>query len=126
MNKQTIISIVVLVVALVVVLIFIQKADQKPGKYDEFAMCLEEKEATFFGAFWCSHCRDQKSLFGAKSAKLLPYTECSTPDGQDVNQICIDEEIEGYPTWEFADGERVSGVVSLEQLSEKTSCELPA
>lgn len=95
-----------------------------PGKYDTFAMCLKDKGAIFYGAFWCPHCQSQKKLFGS-SAKLLPYVECSTPDGQAQTQICIDKKISGYPTWEFADGTQLNGEIPLVQLAEKTSCELP-
>lgn len=96
-----------------------------PGKLDEFAICLKDKGATFYGAFWCPHCQAQKKLFGS-SAKLLPYVECSTADGNAQTQICIDKGIKGYPTWEFADGSRpFSGEATLEQLAEKTSCVLP-
>ena len=95
-----------------------------PGKYDEFAMCLKDKGAIFYGAFWCPHCQKQKKLFGS-SAKLLPYVECSTPDGGAQTKICIDKDVKGYPTWEFADGSRLSGEVSLAQLVEKTACVLP-
>ena len=72
-----------------------------PGKYDTFAQCLKDKEVTFYGAFWCSHCQAQKKLFGS-SVKLLPYVECSTADGNAQTQICIDKKVESYPTWEFA------------------------
>lgn len=96
----------------------------KPGKLDGFAQCLKDKGATFFGAFWCPHCQNQKALFG-NSAKLLPYIECSTPDAQGQLQICKDKKITGYPTWEFADGSRSTGEIPLETLSEKTGCQLP-
>ncbi len=95
-----------------------------PGVYDTFATCLGEKGAKFYGAFWCPHCQDQKKLFG-KSAKLLPYVECSTPDGQGSTAICQEKKIEGYPTWEFADGSRLNGEIALATLAEKTSCVLP-
>ena len=96
-----------------------------PGKYDEFASCLGEKGAVFYGAFWCPHCQATKKLFGS-SAKLLPYVECSTADGAGQLQICKDKNVTGYPTWEFADGSRLNGELTLEQLAEKTSCALPA
>ena len=95
----------------------------QPGQYDQFAQCLKDEGATFFGAFWCPHCQEQKRLFG-NSEKLLPYTECSLPDGKNQTQICIDEEIKTYPTWEFKDGSRLMGVQSFEDLAEKTGCEL--
>lgn len=93
-----------------------------PGKYDAFATCLKDKGATFYGAFWCPHCQAQKKLFGS-SVKLLPYVECSTPNGQSQTQACIDKKITGYPTWEFADGSQLNGEIPLTQLAEKTSCQ---
>lgn len=95
-----------------------------PGRLDGFAQCLKDSGAKFYGAFWCPHCQNQKTMFG-KSAKLLPYIECSTPDGRGQLQICKDEKVEGYPTWEFADGSRQSGEVPLSILAEKTGCALP-
>jgi hypothetical protein len=95
----------------------------QPGKYDTFAQCLEDAGATFYGAFWCPHCQEQKAMFG-KSSALLPYTECSLPSGQGQTQACIDAGIESYPTWEFADGSRLTGVRQFNELTEKTGCEL--
>lgn len=95
-----------------------------PGKYDAFSQCLKDKGAVFYGAFWCPHCQNQKAMFG-KSAKLLPYVECSTPDGRGQVPLCQEKEIKGYPTWEFADGSRETGEVSLAKLAEKTGCLLP-
>lgn len=95
-----------------------------PGKYDEFAMCLKDKGAVFYGAFWCTHCQATKKMFGS-SQKLLPYVECSTPDGNGQLAQCAEKKIMGYPTWEFADGSRLTGELSFETLAEKTSCVLP-
>lgn len=95
-----------------------------PGKYDGLAQCLKDKGAVFYGAFWCRHCQAQKKMFG-NSEKLLPYVECSNPDGQSQTQICIDKEINQYPTWEFADGSRVTGEQQPSVLAEKTGCALP-
>lgn len=120
-NKSLYIGGVVLAVLLVVGGTWWYQAT--PGEHDAFAQCLGERGAKFYGAYWCPHCQDQKALLG-KSEKLLPYIECSTPNGQGQLQICTDAGIQGYPTWEFSDGERISGVVSLEALSEKTGCEL--
>lgn len=98
--------------------------NQLTGKYDDFAKCLKDKGAVFYGAFWCSHCQNQKKSFGA-SVEFLPYVECSTPDGRGQIQVCIDKNIEGYPTWVFSDGSRQSGEVPFETLSSKTGCVLP-
>ncbi len=95
----------------------------QPGKYDDFAQCIKDSGATFYGAFWCPHCQNQKKLFG-KSERLLPYVECSLPSGQGQTQNCIDKKIEGYPTWEFKDGARTIDVFTLQELAQKTSCPL--
>lgn len=121
MNKTTIISIIVVVLVLVGVLFYASKKDSAPGQYDAFASCIKDSGAKFFGAFWCPHCQDQKKMFGS-SAKLLPYVECSTPNGQEQLQVCVDEGIQGYPTWKFADGTVFTNVLTLENLAEKTSC----
>ena len=95
-----------------------------PGKYDAFATCIAQSGTTFYGAFWCPHCSAQKELFGS-SVDLLPYVECSTPDKRAQTQVCIDAKIESYPTWEFKDGSRLTGEVSLAGLAQKTGCEVP-
>jgi len=123
--KFTVVHFVVLILIVFGGLIGWQKwSASQPGALDEFAQCLVDEGATFFGAFWCPHCADQKKMFG-NSVDLLPYKECSTPDGQGQTAECNDAGITGYPTWEFADGERLNGVVELETLAEKTGCELP-
>lgn len=113
-------------VAVVVGLVlFFSQGSSAPGKLDEFAKCLNDKGAVFYGAFWCPHCVNQKELFG-KAEKYLNYVECSTPDRRGQTQECKDKKIEGYPTWEFSDGSRESGELTLEKLAEKTSCKLPS
>lgn len=93
-----------------------------PGPYDNLAQCLTEQGAKFYGTFWCPFCQQQKKAF-AKSANKLPYIECSTPDKKTL-QICVDAEIENYPTWIFPDGSIEKGVRTPEYLAEKMSCPL--
>lgn len=113
------------VVFLIIVAVLAAALFVKPGpnSLDSFAQCLKDKGAVFYGAFWCPHCQKQKAMFGSAS-KLLPYVECSTPDGKAQLQVCIDKKIASYPTWEFADGSRATGERSLSELSQKTSCPL--
>jgi hypothetical protein len=125
-NKKVFFSIIGLLVlgTIATVLLRFNSAPSGPGKYDTFATCLKDKGAIFYGAFWCTHCQAEKKLFGT-SAKLLPYVECSTADGQGQLQICKDKQITGYPTWIFADGTQLNGEIPLQQLADKTSCPLP-
>jgi|SRR3989344_6673187 len=94
-----------------------------PGPLDSFATCLKDKGVKFFGAWWCPHCAAQKALFG-KSAKLLPYVECQT-QSRTQNKTCNDAGITGYPTWQFTDGTKQVGEMTLETLASKTGCMLP-
>ena len=91
--------------------------------FDTFAQCLSDAGAKFYGAYWCPHCQDQKKIL--KNSKMLPYIECSTPDGKGQVKVCIDAKITGYPTWDFADGSRIDKELTLKELSEKTKCEVP-
>ncbi len=125
--KITFTHILIAVIVLAIALIAASRMgyfERGPGKYDGLAQCLTEKGAKFYGAFWCPHCQAQKKMFG-RSVELLPYVECSTPDGNNQTQICIDKGIESYPTWEFSDGSRLMGEQQPKDLAEKTGCALP-
>ena len=102
----------------------IQIQPQSNSNMDEFAQCLGSKGAVFYGAFWCPHCQNQKKLFG-NSESLLPYVECSLPDRSGQTSICQEKKIDGYPTWIFADGVRISSEITLNILVQKTGCQLP-
>lgn len=96
-----------------------------PGKLDTFAQCIKDKGTVFYGAFWCPHCQRTKAMFG-NSSKLLPYVECSTPDGQGQTQVCKDNHIASYPTWIRTDGASTTGEHTLKELADFTGCQLPA
>ncbi len=97
---------------------------ERDTKYDAFVSCLVDADAQFYGAFWCPHCQDQKKMFG-DSVDLLPYIECD-PKGKDAQpQVCLDQKIEGFPTWIFRDGTRLTGPQSLDVLGERTNCPVP-
>ncbi len=90
---------------------------------EEFAQCVGNSGAKMFGAYWCSHCQNQKAMFGQYWDEI-EYIECSLPGGQGQTQECIAEGISSYPTWEFASGQRISGELSPQQLSQYTGCPL--
>jgi len=82
---------------------------------------LSDQGALFYGASWCSHCQEQKRLFGASAARL-PYIECS-PGGQNTPQSpsCRAAGIQSYPTW-VLNGQMFAGkVLSLAQLAKITA-----
>ena len=96
-----------------------------PSKdYAPLAKCISDSGAKFYGAFWCPHCEEQKRMFGS-AKNLLPYVECSTPDGQGQLDVCKGAGIVGYPTWIFADGTNMSGTLAFQTLADKTNCVVP-
>src|SRR3989338_5069471 len=121
-NKKYVVYAVIILAVLIGAYFFYSKPTPS-GNYDDFAKCIANSGAKFYGAFWCPHCVDQKNLFGS-STKYLPYVECSTSDGKGQTAACQAAGIQGYPTWEFSDGSRASGSLSFEQLSQKTGCKL--
>ena len=80
---------------------------------------LADSGALFYGASWCPHCQEQKALFGA-SQERLPYVECS-PNGPRgaVASACDSAGVRSYPTWVFADGSRLTAVMSLRELADR-------
>jgi len=123
-TKKLVTGLVIVVVIIAAFSLFLLKHTSKPGKYDTFAQCLKTQGVIFYGAFWCPHCQNQKALFGS-SVKYLPYTECSTPDGQGQLVLCTQKGVTGYPTWVFKDGSRLTGETPLSALASKSGCVLP-
>ncbi|MGK7902453.1 MAG: vitamin K epoxide reductase family protein [Hormoscilla sp.] len=85
----------------------------------KIALAKHLKAAGFkmYGAFWCSHCQDQKTLFGKEAAAELNYIECD-PNGKNPQMaLCRTAGVPSYPTWEVK-GQLYPGVQGLEQLAE--------
>lgn len=76
---------------------------------------LSKKNATMYGAYWCSHCYDQKQRFGTKAFGMLHYIECDRHGVNTQFQLCRDKRVPGYPTWEI-DGELFPGEIDLPEL----------
>ena len=104
--------------------IYFLNREKGPGPLDSLAQCIKDSGAIFYGAFWCPHCQAQKASFGS-SEKLLPYIECSTPDGNSQVALCASKGIKGYPTWVYSDGSVETGEQTPAHLAEKTGCEMP-
>jgi hypothetical protein len=116
----------VLIVAAIGVVFYLNH--RTDHKHDAFARCLKDRGVKMYGAYWCPHCQEQKEKFGASALEDYgPYIECGIKgDLHGVAQVCKDEGIKHYPTWQFPPtGERVERIFSLEELSDRTGCALP-
>ena len=128
--ENTVVAYAVGLIFLLVVIVgglwFLQK-DELPKRqaYADFAQCLKDNDAAFYGAFWCPACAQQKALFDG-AEKKLPYIECSTPDRTGQTAVCEEKGVRSYPTWEFADGRRACGIISAEVLAYLSGCPMPS
>ncbi len=89
----------------------------KDAKWIEgLAKALTEKGMVMYGAYWCSHCNNQKKMFG-DAVKFIDYVECDSA-GENANpDECKANNVEGYPTWIYQ-GKQYSGEQSLEKLAQ--------
>ena len=97
----------------------------KNHKYDSFAKCLATRNAKMYGLYWCPHCVDQKREFGA-SFHYVPYIECASQDDpHQLTAACKAAGVKLFPSWQFGADPPKEGVLSLQDLSQKTGCSLP-
>lgn len=89
------------------------------GPYKEFAQCLTDANVVMYGTDWCSHCTDQKDMFG-DDFDYIEFVNC------DFNsEECSAAGVYGYPTWTI-DGELLgAGVQTFQDLGEAASCTVP-
>lgn len=124
MKKSILTLIIIAVILTISIIIAISISTEDPTRYDKFAKCLTEQDTKMYGTYWCHFCASQKEEFG-DSFKYINYVECSLPDRGGATAECKKEQITGYPTWEFKDKTKRSGILGLKDLSELTGCKLP-
>ena len=78
---------------------------------------LKELNTRFFGAYWCSHCYEQKQRLGKEAMANVVYIECSKDGLNSQNKLCNDRGVPGYPTWEIG-GNLYPGEMYLDELEE--------
>jgi uncharacterized membrane protein len=81
----------------------------------QLAKDLQKLDTTFYGAFWCSHCHDQKQAFGKQAMQQIPYVECSKEGINSQAALCKEKKIPGYPTWEIS-GKLYPGEKALDEI----------
>eukprot|EP01038_Epipyxis_sp_PR26KG_P007776 gene7776-10564_t len=81
----------------------------------QLAESLKLLNAKMYGAYWCSHCNNQKKIFGAEAFKSLEYIECDKEGENSKYKLCREKNIPGYPTWEIA-GKYFPGEKDLNEL----------
>ena len=75
---------------------------------------LRARGASFYGAWWCPACTQQKALFGKEAGARLPYVECTDASG---SARCSAAGIRAFPTWDMPGKPRLVGVQSVAELA---------
>lgn len=88
------------------------------------AQHLNGSGAKMYGAYWCSHCHDQKALFGAEALADLPYVECDAKGINAQPDQCKTAKVDGYPTW-VINGQVLSGTQDLADLADASGYDGP-
>ena len=88
----------------------------------EFAKYLSENGVVKYSAYWCPNCLNQSELFGKQAYKELNVVECARDGKNSQTQLCIDKNIQGFPSWEI-NGKIIIGVKTLKELSILTGYE---
>ncbi len=99
--------------ALLLSLLVLGTAPAAASNLDDFARCLGRSGARYYRAAWCPHCRQQEQMFGP-AVRYLPSVDCTGGCSR----------VHSFPTWEFAGGQRFSGVAPLSALASRTRCRL--
>ncbi|GAB5034298.1 Hypothetical protein NocV09_01800730 [Nannochloropsis oceanica] len=88
------------------------------ARSEALAVRLAGMDAKMYGAFWCSHCYEQKQAFGQESFyRHIKYIECAPDGAKSETKVCKTRKVPGYPTWEIK-GDLYPGEKSLEQLED--------
>lgn len=90
----------------------------------ELAKHLKQTGAKMYGAYWCSHCYEEKLVFGQPAVADLPYIECA-PDGKNSQTAaCKEAGVRAFPTW-IVNGKTYEGTQTPQQLAEYSNYQGP-
>ena len=81
---------------------------------------LEKLGGNFYGAYWCSHCFNQKQELGKEAFAKVEYIECDKEGVNSQKNLCRAKKIPGYPTWEL-NGQLFPGEKTIEELEKVVS-----
>ena len=82
----------------------------------EFAKYLKDNGVVKYSAYWCPNCLSQSELFGKQAYEELKVVECARDGKNSQTQLCLDKNIQGFPSWEI-NGKIILGVQTLNELS---------
>ena len=83
---------------------------------------LKSLDSKMYGAYWCSHCYEQKQTLGKEVfvQKYVTYIECDKEGLDSQRSLCKERKVPGYPTWEIG-GKLFPGEQSIGELEDIAS-----
>ena len=83
----------------------------------DLATQLQARGGKFYGAWWCSHCANQKETLGVEAMASVPYLECDAEGKNSRRSECTAAGVRGYPTWSL-DGKLFPGEKDLDEIAD--------
>jgi len=90
------------------------------SKAMSLAQDLKKLDARMYGAYWCSHCFNQKQNLGTEAKEYFEYIECDKEGVNSQFPLCKSKKVPGYPTWEIQ-GKLYPGEKSVDELQRLVS-----
>lgn len=118
-KRKTVITFGILVVLIITLFVFSSWFSKTTGYFlgedekERFAICLSEKNATFYSTVDCLECQTQLEIFG-KSENYIRKVECGKSLCSGLREV---------PAWEI-DGEFYYGRMDFKELSKISGCEI--
>lgn len=118
--KEKVFYLIIVAVVVALILIAVSQLITKTTGYSikepeisELAQCLSSKGAVMYGLDTCSHCKDQKAMFGL-SFQYIDYKPCE-------KDILGCNKLQGVPAW-IINNQTYYGTQDLEKLKELSGC----
>ncbi|GLI59163.1 hypothetical protein VaNZ11_000990 [Volvox africanus] len=96
-------------------------ATKSSNRAIDLAHRLNAVGARMYGAFWCSHCLEQKEDFGSAAMAEFPYVECfpnGWKRGEKVAPACEAANVRAFPTWMIG-GRTIEGELQLDEVEKE-------
>jgi hypothetical protein len=86
---------------------------------------LKSAGAKMYGTYWCSVCHWQRKQFGEEAFNQITYVECDPGGTNSQADLCRQQNIRAYPTWEVNGRIYPPGGYPLEDLAEMSGYQGP-
>ncbi|PNW74514.1 hypothetical protein CHLRE_12g493150v5 [Chlamydomonas reinhardtii] len=96
-------------------------ATESSSRAMDLAARLNAVGARMYGAFWCSHCLEQKEEFGGAAMTQFPYVECfpnGWRKGEKLAPLCEAANVRAFPTWVIG-GKTIEGELLLDEVEKE-------